>query len=382
MRELLEDRWFRLLSFVAGLLLLLWALAAMASALTPFFVAFALAYFLNPAVNGMEAFFGATFEKSGRLRARVRPRTAAVAILSIAVVLALVVAVLIVEPIIYRQVADAVRKAPDYVQTLRARVQPIYERLNLRYPEETEAIRLRVVEAFKNNLPEIVAPITHLIQRAFSSGLDFVLTVLNLIVIPVFTVYLLFDMNHITEGISGLVPHRLRPYLYSRWAEVDRLLSAFVRGQITVCLILGAFYAVALTLCGVPMGLIVGFVVGFFNLIPFMCYILGLPLTLLLSWVDDGSLTRLLIVAVLFTFGQLVEANFITPRIVGESLGLHAVVIMLAVLVGGTLFGFPGMLLAVPTTAALSVFWADLRELYLKSDFYRAGAPPEPPAAA
>jgi predicted PurR-regulated permease PerM len=131
---------------------------------------------------------------------------------------------------------------------------------------------------------------------------------------------------------------------------------------------------VALTLCGVPMGLLVGFAIGFFNLIPFMSYILGLPLALALSWIDDQSLAALGAVAVVFLLGQFVEGNFVTPRIVGESLGLHAVVIMLAVLVGGTVFGFVGMLVAVPVTASLSVFWKDLRDLYLRSDFYR-GSP-------
>jgi len=107
-----------------------------------------------------------------------------------------------------------------------------------------------------------------------------------------------------------------------------------------------------------------------------MSYLLGLPLALTLSWVDDQSLTRLGIVALVFTFGQFMEGNFITPRIVGDSLGLHAVVIMLAVLIGGSLFGFVGMFLAVPTTASLSVFWADLRSLYLRSEFYGRGEPP------
>jgi predicted PurR-regulated permease PerM len=182
-------------------------------------------------------------------------------------------------------------------------------------------------------------------------------------------------MNLIREGVKELVPVRHRPYVYSRFGEVDRLLSAFARGQVTVCLILGTYYAIALTACGVPMGLLVGFVVGFFNLVPFMSYLLGLPLTLGLSWVDDQSVPRLIAVAALFTLGQFVEGNFITPKVVGESLGLHAVVIMLAVLAGGTLFGFIGMLLAVPVTAALSVFWKDLRDAYLRSDFYR-GSPP------
>jgi predicted PurR-regulated permease PerM len=209
--------------------------------------------------------------------------------------------------------------------------------------------------------------------------LGFVLTILNLIVVPVFAVYLLFDMNRIVTGFKDLVPHRMRDYVYSRVSQVDALLSAFVRGQLTVALILGAFYAVALTLCGVPMGLVVGFAIGLLNLIPFMSYVLGLPIALTLSWVDDGDLSRLVVVAIVFTFGQFVEGNFITPRIVGDSLGLHAVVIMLAVLAGGTLLGFLGMLIAVPTTAALSVFWKDLRALYLRSDFYRKGEPPAVP---
>jgi predicted PurR-regulated permease PerM len=129
------------------------------------------------------------------------------------------------------------------------------------------------------------------------------------------------------------------------------------------------------------MGLLVGFVIGLFNLVPFMSYILGLPLALILSWLDDQDPTRLLAVFAVFALGQFLEGNFVTPRIVGGSLGLHAVVIMLAVLVGGTTFGFVGMVLAVPATAALSVFWADLRAWYLGSGFYRGEPPPLPPGA-
>jgi predicted PurR-regulated permease PerM len=125
------------------------------------------------------------------------------------------------------------------------------------------------------------------------------------------------------------------------------------------------------------MGLLVGLIIGFFNLIPFMSHVIGLPLALALSWIDDQSLTRLAVVAGVFLFGQFVEGNFITPKIVGSSLGLHAVVVMLAVLVGGTFFGLIGMLIAVPVTAALSVFWSDLRALYMRSEFYRGAQPAE-----
>jgi predicted PurR-regulated permease PerM len=141
---------------------------------------------------------------------------------------------------------------------------------------------------------------------------------------------------------------------------------------------LGVFYAIALTALAVPMGLVVGFAIGFFNLIPYMSYLLGLPLALLLTWLSDPDTTKLLVVAALFTTAQFVEGHFVTPRIVGGRLGLHAVVVMLAVLVGGTLFGFVGMLVAVPVTAALSVFWSDLRDAYLRSAFFRGGSPSPP----
>jgi len=345
----------------------------LAPILTPFFVALALAYFLDPPVDAIEGVLSRRLPRG--LRARLAPRTLAVGLLVSGVVLALAIAVLFVVPVVAHQVRETASRMPEYLQVLRSRVEPVYERLNLSYPEQTAEARQRLVEAVKNHLPELVGPVTRFVQGTFSSALDFVLTILNLVVIPVFVVYLLFDMKHIEAGVRELVPHRLRPYAFSRMGEVGRLLSAFVRGQITVCLILGVFYAAGLSLCGVPMGLVVGFVIGFFNLVPFMSYVLGLPLALVLSWVDDQSLTRLLVVAAVFSFGQFVEGNLISPRIVGESLGLHAVVIMLAVLVGGTLFGFAGMILAVPVTAALSVFWRDLRTAYLRSAFYTQGAP-------
>ena len=373
MKELLKSRVARLVLFVAVLVLAVLALRALTSPLTPFAAALALAYFLNPAVTAMEA----VFARQAWLSRRVHPRTVAVGLLAFAVLAVVVLFLLFVVPAAYHQVADAVAKAPEYWRVLRSKIEPLYQRLNLRYPEQTEEARQQLAEAFKKQAPQIVGPITRVVTGMFSSLLGFVLTILNLLVIPVFTVYLLFDMNHIQAGIRDLVPHRLRDYVYSRFGEVDKLLSAFVRGQVTVALILGVFYSLALTLCGVPMGLLVGFCIGFFNLIPFMSYILGLPLALTLSWVDEQSLTRLGVVALVFTFGQFVEGNFITPRIVGDSLGLHAVVIMLAVLIGGSLFGFVGMFLAVPMTASLSVFWADLKALYLRSDFYgRAASPP------
>jgi predicted PurR-regulated permease PerM len=122
------------------------------------------------------------------------------------------------------------------------------------------------------------------------------------------------------------------------------------------------------------MGLLVGFVMGFFHLIPFMAGAVGLPIVMLLSWIDDQSPRRLITILVLFAFSNLLEHNVLSPRLVGHRIGLHPVVVIRAVLVGGTAVGFIGMLVALPATAALSVFWADLRDAYLASAFYRGTA--------
>jgi predicted PurR-regulated permease PerM len=364
---------------LGALALLVWLALRLHSIITAFAVAFVIAYVLNPVANALERLYRRLF---GRVHV-FGARGLAVGTLCIAVVLALVAVGVFVVPTVYQQVAETVVKLPGYAETFRARVEPTIQRFNLRYPAAYEELRRRVAETVRNHLPEIVAPLTHVVGTAFSSALALVLTVLNLIIVPVFAVYLLYDMNRITAGLAELVPHRFREYVYSRARAVDSLLSAFLRGQLTVCLLLGSFYAIALSACGVPMGGAVGLIVGFFNLIPYMSTALGLPLTLLLSWLDDQSWQALVAVTVVYFFGQIVEGNIVTPRIVGGRLGLHSIVVVLAVLVGGTLFGFVGMLIAVPTTAALSVFWDDLRAWYLGSSLYRGAAPPTgPPAAA
>ncbi len=371
-----RNPWVRAGLAVAVLVGLGLLLARLSSALSPFAVAFGLAYFLNPPVNALERVFGRLLARVPRLARLLDPRAAAVGLLCLGAAVALALVVMIVVPTVAHQVAEAAAKLPGWAQTLRAKLEPLLEQARGRYPEALDEARARLEALLREHAPGLLRPLTRMVQTAFSSVLDFVLALLNLAVIPIFAAYLLYDMNRIREGVKQLVPPRYRDYVLARTRAVDALLAAFVRGQVTVCLILGVFYAIGLTACGVPMGIPVGLLIGGFNLIPFMSYVLGLPLALLLSWLDHPDPGRLVTVAVIFTVGQFVEGNFITPRIVGDTLGLHAVVVMLAVIAGGTLFGFVGMLLAMPVTAALSVFWDDLRDAYLKSSFYVAPAEP------
>jgi predicted PurR-regulated permease PerM len=366
-----------LLAFLA---LLIWAIVALHGVITPFAAAFAFAYFLNPPVNAMERGFRRFLP--ARVQKVAYPRTLAVGILCMMVVAVLVLVVVIAVPATYHQVSETVIKVPGYAATLRAKLEPTMQRLAVSYPEQAQAIRDQAENALREHGIAVLGRVTAFVQKTLFNILDVAAGAFNFVIVPIFAVYLLYDMNHIWAEAAELVPMRFRPYVYSRFAEVDRLLSAFVRGQVTVCLILGTFYAIALTACGVPMGLLVGMSVGFFNMIPYMSTVVGLPLTVTLSLIDNQSLHAALVVAGIFVFGQFVEANFITPRIVGHGLGLHAVVIMLAVLVGASLFGFMGMLVAVPTTAALSVFWADLKTMYLGSEFYGGEPPSEAPKAS
>jgi len=369
--------WMRLSGVALGFLAFIGILVLLRSVVTIFAIAFALAYFLNPVVNVLEHLFAKDIARSRWLRPWLEPRVAAVALLAFTVLAALVLVVLVVIPLVSHQIAETAAKLPEYARTIRDKVEPTIQKLNLRYPEEVEEVRQRFQAEVRSHLPQILSPLTQAIQAAFSSLLSLVLVILQLIVIPIFTLYLLNDMNRMRGALLLFVPERYRPYASSRVAEIDRLLSAFVRGQLVISLVLGVFYSVALTLCGVPMGVLVGFLVGLLNIIPYMVTIVGLPVAVLLHLIDKRSLSGALTVALVFAFGQLSETHFLTPRIVGHSLGIHPVVVMLAVLVGGTLFGLVGMLVAVPTTAALSVFWADLRDFYFSSRFYRGGGQAE-----
>ena len=141
-----------------------------------------------------------------------------------------------------------------------------------------------------------------------------------------------------------------------------------------MCFILACFYGIALSFLGVPLGLVLGFVIGFFNLVPFMAFVAGLPLALVIAWAGDAGSTTLYWIVVVFLIGKFADIYVLSPKIVGESLGLHSIVIILVLLLGGEYFGFAGLLLAVPLTAAASVFWGDLTAAYKRSRFYGAPA--------
>lgn len=360
-----------------GLLLLgagLYVFFRMLAGLTPFLAAFAIAYFLNPSLNRFEARLAPLLSRLPVLGKRLDARAISVLVTLTSVATILVVIVLLAVPALLSQVEEAARSLPRMVQNVRMRIEPLLEKVNVRYPDETNEVRGVIEEKLKEKLPELLAPVTHLLQFALESTYSFISVFIHLFVVPVFAGYLLYDMNRIRKGLVHYIPPRIRPWLVSRLLEVDRLLAAFVRGQITVCFILACFYGIALSFLGVPLGLVLGFVIGFFNLVPFMAFVAGLPLALVIAWAGDAGSTTLYWIVVVFLIGKFADIYVLSPKIVGESLGLHSIVIILVLLLGGEYFGFAGLLLAVPLTAAASVFWGDLTAAYKRSRFYGAPA--------
>jgi predicted PurR-regulated permease PerM len=196
--------------------------------------------------------------------------------------------------------------------------------------------------------------------------------VLLFVIVPVVSVYLLLDWDRMIAEIDTLLPRDHAPVIRRLAREIDASMSGFLRGMGTVCLILGTYYAVALMLVGLNFGLVVGFVAGILTFIPYVGAIVGgvlaIGLALFQFW---GDWLWIVAVAVIFQVGQLVEGNVLTPRLVGSSVGLHPVWLLFALSVFGSLFGFVGMLVAVPVAAALGVLARFVVQQYRGSRLYR-----------
>jgi predicted PurR-regulated permease PerM len=312
-------------------LAVLWALG---DVILPFVLGAAVAYFLDPVAD--------------RLERMGLGRAAAVAVITLVAMLVFVIAVLMIIPTIVNQAVALFDIAPQLARDLQGflanHFPSLYEpgsALNQSLQSLGETVRERGGQ---------------LLETALSSAASLINIVVLLVVAPVVAVYLLYDWDHMVEKIDHLLPRDHAPIIRRLAREIDATLASFIRGMGTVCLILGTYYAVALMLVGLQFGLVVGAVAGLVTFIPYVGALLGgalaLGLALFQFWGDWFSIA---LVAGIFASGQVIEGNFLTPRLVGSSVGLHPVWLIFALSAFGTLFGFVGMLVAVPVAAALGV---------------------------
>ena len=358
----------RLLFFVGALVALALILVFAGRILLPLLLGLALAYVLDPAVSW--------FERRGR------SRTLGAVAVFVALILAVALVLLLVVPAIGHQLAEVRDRWPSYQAQIEARVLPWLEQFRAAYPEAFDLARAKAEQVLREKWPEMLQSGLAWLGGIFSSVMGFLLFLLDLIFVPVFAFYLLVDLPKLKQGIRSLIPLPYRELTLERVGEVNGAVASFLRGQLTIALILAAINGIGLTLLGVPLGLLVGIVAGLANMIPYMALVVGLAPALLLSWFEHQSLARLAGVILVFAGAQLLEGTVLSPKILSKSVNLHPVWILLAVILGGRLFGLPGMLVAVPAAAGIQVFVRHWLVAYRRSEVYRGDAAPAPAPVA
>ncbi|WP_431300496.1 AI-2E family transporter [Tabrizicola sp. BL-A-41-H6] len=344
-------------------LLLLWFLG---NVLLPFLVGGAIAYFLDPVADRLE-------------RAGLS-RVSATTVISLVALLAVVLLVLAVIPTLVNQLTALINSAPDIAKRLQGF-------LVERFPDLTDS-----TSTIRQTLAEIAAAIqargAELANGVLTSALGVISAVVFIVVVPVVAFYLLLDWDKMVARIDAMLPLDHAPTIRRLAGEIDAVLAGFVRGQISVCLLLGTFYSIALMFAGLQFGLIVGAIAGAITFIPYVGSIIGgtlaVGLALFQFWGDWVSIG---IIAAIFAAGQFIEGNILTPKLVGKSVGLHPVWLLFALSAFGSVFGFVGMLIAVPVAASIGVLTRFGISQYQSSLLYKGttarldplGAPPPPP---
>ncbi|TNJ48206.1 AI-2E family transporter [Phaeobacter sp. B1627] len=350
----------------------MWALG---NVLLPFILGGAIAYMIDPLADRLE-------------RAGLS-REGATAVITVAAVLIFLLFLLLIIPMLVNQLIDLVQTLPEAWANLRAFATD-------RFPALFDGSS-QMNEALSGLWKMLQDKSVTLLQTFVGSALSLLNVVVLIVIVPVVSVYLLVDWDRMVTRIDALLPRDHAPVIRRLAREIDEVLSSFIRGMGTVCVILGTYYAVALMAVGLNFGLAVGFVAGLVTFIPYLGSIIGgvlaIGLALFQFWGAlegaDGEMIRqgtdwirIALVAGIFFLGQFVEGNFLTPKLVGDSVGLHPVWLLLALSVFGALFGFVGMLVAVPVAAAIGVVARFAVDQYLDSRLYQGQTHRDAPSRA
>jgi sporulation integral membrane protein YtvI len=361
-----QRKWFRFI-VLAALIVAIIFFYSLRSVLWPFIFAFFIAYILNPWVN---------FFQRRRLS-----RNLSVFIVFTIVTLIIVLSIWILVPQMIRETADVRAKLPQYIQVIRLKLLPWVQNYLQQHPDINAYMQDYYEKALKPKLPVLFAPVLHFLGTMFSGFVNFIVEMLNVLLVPVLAFYMLSDFPLIKQHFMNMIPPRHQERVRAKIGEVDSAMGQYLRGQLTVSLCLAVIYIIGLLILRVPLAVPIGLFSGLANLVPYLGFILGISLSFLFSFVDNQQWQRLVFIVIVYAFAQLMEGTIIGPKVVGKRTGLHPVVIMMALVIGGTLFGFMGMVLAVPFVAVASVFVKSAYDWYLTSDWYSHGKTVKPTIA-
>lgn len=329
------------------------AVYVLRSVLMPFVAGIVLGYLFDPLAS--------RFEKWGMSRMWATLLVFAV------VILIAVPAIILLFGMLNEQLTVFVEAAPNYISAFVKRTEPMLVSLQEQFP----SLEIANIKAMiKDNMTTGLQFGGKLLKGLVSNGFALINLISLLLITPVVAFYMLRDWDTFVKKVDNLLPRKSKNVIREQFRQIDRALSGFIRGQLSVCLILGTYYSLGLKAVGLDLGILVGFLAGLISFIPYVGSISGFVISIILALAQFNDYTKVLEVIAVFAVGQFVEGNFLTPKLVGDNVGLHPVWVMFALLAGGVLLGFLGLMIAVPVAAIIGVLMRYTINNYKKSSLY------------
>ncbi|MFY0990479.1 AI-2E family transporter [Halomonas sp. C05BenzN] len=347
----MRREWWVLIGVVA----LVWLLFRLEAMLMPFIAGMILAYLVDPMANRLEG-WGLS-------------RPLAVSAVFLVLLLVLAVGLLVLIPLLVQQFRQFGQMIPGIFAWMESVLAP---QLQAWTGFDVGGELSNVQEALSEHWQDAGGYLAQFLGQVGRSGMAFVTWVTYVALIPVVTFYLLLDWERLMTSIRDLLPRGWEADVVRLVRRCDEVLSAFLRGQLLVMLCLGAIYAIGLSLMGVRFGVLIGLIAGLASIVPFLGFIVGISVALVVAFFQFGGWLALVGVVAVFSLGQVIESTVLQPKLLGNRIGLHPVAVIFAVLAGGNLFGFTGVLLALPAAAVIMVLLRELNDRYKNSTLYDA----------
>ncbi|HPN79542.1 AI-2E family transporter [Dokdonella sp.] len=345
----LRLKWLILVVVIGGVFYLF------GSALAPFVIAALFAYLFNPVVQKLER--------------RGIGRALGVSLLFLILTLVLVGIVLVLIPFMERQVTRFIDQLPRWTAWARDIAAPWVEQ---RFGVSLDLFDSEGLTAMLDgHWKEAGGFATTVLAKVSKSGFAIIAWALNLVIVPVAAFYLLRDWNIVVERVHALIPRSIEPIVVRLTRESDETLGGFLRGQLSVMIILGTLYGIGLWSVGISVGPLIGMIAGLISFVPYLGAIVGVGMGVIAALAQYQDSYHVVLVLIVFVVGQLLEGYVLVPKLVGDKIGLHPVAVMFAILAGGELFGFVGVLLALPIAAIVMVLLRYAYERYTQSEMYQ-----------
>ena len=341
-------------SWLVGIIVFLALLFVLRSVLLPFVAGMAVAYCLDPFADKLET-LGCS-------------RTIATALIMLGFLVVIILVLILLFPLLQSQILRFISRTPQYMELFRTFLAPLIEQIQANLSSSDMETLQKAAGTYAS---DILKELTNVVKGVVGGGAAIFEIISLMIITPVVSFYLIRDWDLVVKKIDGWLPLDAAPTIREQIKEIDQTIAGFVRGQSSVCLTLAIFYAVGLTFAGLEFGLLVGIGAGIISFIPYLGAAIGMAVGVGIAFAQYDILGPVVAVAAIFIVGQTLESYYLTPKLVGEKVGLHPVWLIFALMAGGALFGFLGVLLAIPVGAVIGVLIRFSISRYLESSLYK-----------